>query len=143
MPSQDDNKPALEPPPGQQSHFDGRNGSIQPAIIATLAVCLLVSTASVIMRAYTQKTIFRRYVWADGIPTSASRIALYLLTRLSVVWIVLGWTSHVSFAAMLLVCLPLGAGYHQWDVRLSAFRRIEFVSRHTSKEQQHAALTSF
>ena len=28
---------------------------------------------------------------------------------------------------MLLVCLPYGAGYHQWDVRLASYYRIEFV----------------
>lgn len=36
--------------------------------------------------------------------------------------------AHVVFAAMLLACLPFGAGYHQWDVRLAAYHQIEFVS---------------
>ncbi|KAJ6787137.1 hypothetical protein PWT90_05367 [Aphanocladium album] len=103
----DGNAPALEPPPGQQSHFDGRNGSLKPTIIATLAACLAVSTASLLVRAYAQKAIFRRYVWAD-------------------VWLLFGWAAHVVFAAMLLACLPFGAGYHQWDVRLAAYHQIEF-----------------
>lgn len=125
MESQDDNKPALDAPPGQQSQFDGRNGSLQPTIIATLVACLFLSTASAIVRFYAQRAIFCRYIWADGM----SPLAIISVFNCSPVlaWILLGWASHVAFAAMLLISLPYGAGYHQWDVRLSAFHKIGFV----------------
>lgn len=64
MASNPDTTAALPPPPGESSNFSNPE-SIQGAIIAGLAVCLVVSTVSAIVRCYAQWTLFRRLAVED------------------------------------------------------------------------------
>lgn len=85
--SPNNNRPALEPPPGQQSDFDSPPESLQTTIIVTLAVCLVVSTVSVAMRAYAQLRLFKGFVWADG-NAMIPLVSVFRLTH---------WLQHGSF----------------------------------------------
>ena len=57
-------QPALTPPAGETSNFVNP-GSIQPAIIAGLTICLAVSTIFAALRLFAQWKLFKRLIWAD------------------------------------------------------------------------------
>jgi hypothetical protein len=56
--------PALEPPPGVEPNFVNPY-SLYPFVIATCTLCLMFTTAAVVIRMFTKIQVAKTVNWAD------------------------------------------------------------------------------
>ncbi|KAL9131152.1 MAG: hypothetical protein Q9217_000853 [Psora testacea] len=98
--------PAHHPPPGVVSNFENP-WNLHPTIILILTLCMIITTISVLIRAYTKLFLFKSTAYEDFSDALA-----------------LAWMGQIGFLVPSVYDFKVGGGSHMWDIRLKDYFKL-------------------